>query len=70
LTKNISFSSGKSRFPPSFDFNPKTTDLNPSLDGIDDYDIGLESGSEDDLDLSISSFFPNNDQVLPNTDSR
>ena len=55
--------------PSSVDFNPKVADLNPTLDGLDDYDIGFDSGSDDDLDLSISSFFPSNDPVVPQTDS-
>jgi hypothetical protein len=45
------------------------SDLNPTLDGLDDYDLGFDSGSDDDLDLSISSFFPSNDPVVPTVDS-
>ena len=60
----------KNRFVPQpVDFNPKLADLNPSLDGLDDYDIGFDSGSDDDLDLSISSLFPSNEQSIPQPDS-
>ncbi len=62
----------RSRFLPPVDYSPKVGDLNPSLDGLDDYDIG-DTGSEDDLDLSLSSFFPATDGVAPvatTTDTR